>query len=161
MDLAEKRGAIRMDVELSGRCRTRGGLHSFVAIVDLTAEGCCIMTGQTVLEPGQSVTLQPETLSGLRAEVRWVRGDLAGLRFEAPLYGPVCEHLVRSFGRTREGGYEGATLPPALRMKLLDRIRRAEAASMAVGDQRMTPYRSPLGTAARPAIVSPGSAPRG
>ena len=84
---------------MGARCRTDRGTRDYVALVNLTPHGCCVYSREPLLKPGQCVTLQPESLQGLRARVQWSDGCLAGLRFDNPLYGPVFEHLARTFAR--------------------------------------------------------------
>jgi hypothetical protein len=110
------------------------GSREFIALVNLTTDGCCVMAKRAVLRTGQRVVLQPETLAGLGAHVQWTKGYLAGLRFENPLYGPVYEHLARGFARLDNdlpGGPAdfGTELSPALRSKLLAQIHQTEAKS--------------------------------
>jgi len=136
--------ANRSPVAMNGRCRTAIGSREFVALVNLTSDGCCVMTKRAVLRTGLRVVLQPETLTGLGAEVQWTKGYLAGLRFENPLYGPVYEHLARGFARPDDdlpsGPADfGSELPPTLRSKLLDQIQQAETKSQAADRDSSNP----------------------
>lgn len=50
-----------------------------------------------LMEPGDRVLLKMAGLTYLPCNVVWVEEEEAGLAFEQPLYGPVLEHLQRSF----------------------------------------------------------------
>jgi hypothetical protein len=143
---------------MNARCRGDGS-REFVAVANLTADGCCIMTKQPCLTKGAWVTVQPETLSSLRSQVQWTSGCFAGLRFENPLYGPVYEHLARTFWRPdaaslyhdpADGGDPAALA--ALTATLLRQIEEAEARSLLDEAPQRTVYQRPLEPARRPAI---------
>lgn len=87
----------RLPLVLPARCRSRSGFLDSVVMTDISPEGCRIeRTGLGVL-PGDLVTLRPEALALIGGVVRWVSGDSAGIRFDNPLYGPVVEHLHRTY----------------------------------------------------------------
>lgn len=145
----ERRRSHRSAVAMSAHCRTTGGIKSFVALVDLTAEGCCIICDGLSLMVNQRVILAPGELKDLAATVQWVRGSLAGLKFERPLYGPVQEHLARTFARPLE---EGPVLSDELRSRLLREIRRAEAEAQASVPQAQGIFRRVADTGPRPGL---------
>lgn len=120
---------------MAGSCRTDGGAKAHVALLDLTAEGCCLFAREPFLAPDQGVTIKLETLAGLHATVMWANDCLAGLRFDSPLYGPVYEHLVRTFAQLtpsaeqyRARGGSVTEVTASARQELLRTIGRAEAA---------------------------------
>jgi hypothetical protein len=92
-----ERRSQRLAVFLPAQCRTQTGMFGPVEIMDLTAEGCRIFAKGLPLREGQRVTLKPKDFQALAGVVRWSEGDFGGVLFEAPLYGPVVEHLQRQF----------------------------------------------------------------
>ncbi|MCB2078013.1 MAG: PilZ domain-containing protein [Novosphingobium sp.] len=87
----------RLGLVLPARCRTRSGFLDRVVITDISREGCRIESRALTLGAGDLVVVRPETLEGLCGEVRWIEGHAAGVRFETSLYGPVVEHLHRTY----------------------------------------------------------------
>jgi hypothetical protein len=131
---AEHRLSPRSLVAMGARCRTEKGARDYVALIDLTPEGCCVLSRSPLLTTGQRVTLQPESLAGFHARVQWHDGCLAGLQFENPLYAPVYEHLARTFpprapataGIPRAGD-SCTRLSASYRQEMLRKIAEAEA----------------------------------
>jgi hypothetical protein len=89
----------RLPVGMRAECRTQTGLFGRVDIVDLTQEGCRIFAKGLPLRTGQKVRVRPENFQPLPGTVRWVENDFAGIEFDNSLYGPVVEHLQRTFAR--------------------------------------------------------------
>ena len=83
------RAAITADVAL----RRRGMANYGVRVVDLSAEGCKV---ELVERPrgGERMTIKFEGLEAMDAEVCWVQGFQAGLRFERPIHPAVFELLL-------------------------------------------------------------------
>ena len=82
---------------MSATCRTATGRSGDVAIVDLTAAGCCVFTKAVALSAGLKVRIHPANFQVLPGVVRWASRGYAGIQFETPLYGPVAEQLQRAF----------------------------------------------------------------
>ena len=91
-----RRRTARAEVSIGANCRTATGRRAFVAMIDLTAAGCCLFSRENPLTVGQNVTIHPECLAPIRGTVQWSRGSLTGVRFEAELYPAVFEHLART-----------------------------------------------------------------
>lgn len=85
----------RQPLILPARVRSRSGFLDRVMITDLSPDGCRIESRALTIHPGDLVVLRPEGLEGLGGLIRWTRGEMAGVEFERPLYGPVVEHLLR------------------------------------------------------------------
>jgi hypothetical protein len=83
------RFAITADVSL----RRRGMATYGVRVVDLSAEGCKV---ELVERPrgGESMTIKFEGLESMDAEVCWIEGFQAGLRFQRPIHPAVFELLL-------------------------------------------------------------------
>ncbi len=81
---------------LAATCRTAMGRKLDLVLSNISTDGCAVTTPTDALRPGQLVVVRTATLEGLPGRVCWVRGTMAGVRFERPLYGPVVEHLVRA-----------------------------------------------------------------
>lgn len=76
------------------QCRTQSGLRDHGEISDISAEGCCLRMRGIYFRVGTRLIVRPAGMEGLSGVVRWVRGDLAGVEFDRPIYGPVFEHLA-------------------------------------------------------------------
>lgn len=82
-------------------CRTATGRSGDVAIVDLTAEGCCIFTKGVPVGQGLRVRIQPAQFESFAGVVRWVAKGYAGVEFDKPLYGAVAHHLQKMWSSKR------------------------------------------------------------
>lgn len=89
------RRAERSPLVLPAKCRSRTGFLDRVVITDLSPHGCRIESRALTVHEGDLVVLRPEGMEGLGGVVRWMKGHLAGVEFETPLYGPVVDHLLR------------------------------------------------------------------
>jgi len=96
-DAPNIRRSQRSLVAMSAICRSDSNPREFMAIADLSPEGCRVASTRPFLRVGQHVAIVPETLSSLGGVVRWVVGNVAGIEFDRPLYGPVHDHLCRTF----------------------------------------------------------------
>jgi PilZ domain len=92
----------RLPVVIPARCRTRSGFADRLMVTDISPLGCRVESLAITVQKGDLVVVTPQSLEGLCGTVRWVAGNSAGIEFATPLYGPVVEHLYRSF-RTFEG----------------------------------------------------------
>lgn len=83
------RSAISADVSL----RRRGMTNYRVRVVDLSPEGCKV---ELVERPrgGERMTIKFEGLEAMDAEVCWVEGFEAGLRFERPIHPAVFDLVL-------------------------------------------------------------------
>lgn len=77
-------GAIRHNVT----CRAE------VAVTDLSARGCRIISSGQDLVLGSALFVRLDQLAPLRATVRWDEAGIIGLEFDRPLYIPVMDHLL-------------------------------------------------------------------
>jgi len=93
----DKRGEARFEVIIPATCRSRTGFRDRAFIYDLSSYGCRIRSNSLSVMEGDMLVVRPEGVEGLCGEVRWVRGRDAGVRFTAPLYGPVVDHLYRTW----------------------------------------------------------------
>lgn len=80
------------------QCRTHSGLRDHGEISDISAEGCCLRMRGIYFRVGTRLILRPQGLEGLAGVVRWVSGDLAGVEFDRPMYGPVVDHIATAHG---------------------------------------------------------------
>jgi hypothetical protein len=87
----------RLPVTIPARCRTRSGFADRLMIRDISRHGCRVESLALTVHVGDPVVITPSMLEGLCGTVRWVRGNSAGIEFATPLYGPVVEHLHRTF----------------------------------------------------------------
>ncbi|MCB2074802.1 MAG: PilZ domain-containing protein [Novosphingobium sp.] len=91
------RKAPRRPLAMPAQCRTQSGLRDNGEISNISAEGCCIITRGIFVKEGLRVVIRPEGMEGLTGVVRWIEGHKAGIEFDAPLYGPVVDHLSRQY----------------------------------------------------------------
>jgi len=80
-----RRRAQRQSVIMWAFCRTATGRTGDVAIVDLTAEGCCIFTKAVPVGQGLRVSIRPTQFESLSGVVRWTARGYAGIEFDKPL----------------------------------------------------------------------------
>ena len=86
----ERRG----NVAMPGTIRHNVTCRSSVAISDLSARGCRIVTTDEGISAGTSLFVRLNHLAPLRATVRWRGQGNMGLEFDQPLYIPVLDHLL-------------------------------------------------------------------
>lgn len=86
----------RRSVSMPVQCRTQAGLRDRGEISDISSEGCCVRTYSLCFRVGTRIVLRPEGMEGLTGVIRWVAGDVAGVEFDRPIYGPVVEHLANT-----------------------------------------------------------------
>ena len=78
-DWLRRRGA-RRRVSMVAHLVEEGGEPFRVLVRNLSYEGCEILS-ERALVPGQSVELEMPRAGRIKAQVRWVSGDRAGLSF--------------------------------------------------------------------------------
>jgi hypothetical protein len=93
-----ERAAERIPVGVDITLRRVGGTNYRVRVNDLSPEGCRV---ELVERPavGDIMHLKFDGLDVLEAEVCWVDGFTAGLRFEKPIHPAVFDLLMRRIGR--------------------------------------------------------------
>lgn len=95
--IAQGRGFERFEVVIPATCRTGSGLRERVVLYNISCGGCLLRGNGLAIRQSDIIVVRPEGIEGLGGEVRWVRGREAGIRFLTPLYGPVIDHLHRTF----------------------------------------------------------------
>jgi hypothetical protein len=149
----------RAEVAIGANCRTAAGRRGFVAMIDLTPQGCCLFGRDMELTPGQQLTLQPECLAGLKARVQWSKGSLTGVLFDHPLYPSVFEHLATTYPwplsepakrALRPDGY----ISEAAQRELMRMIERAQKASNTRNAQQDVLATRPPPVEARPGTTA-------
>lgn len=83
----------RRPVRLAATCRTQSGLRDNAYIADISQYGCRLTTHTLAVRIGMRIVIRPQGLEGVGGVVRWIEGQHAGIEFDAPLYGPVVDHL--------------------------------------------------------------------
>ena len=93
-----QRSSERIPVGIEVALRRVGGTNYRVRVNDLSPEGCKV---ELVERPaaGDVLHLKFDGLDVLEAEVCWVDGFTAGLRFEKPIHPAVFDLLMRRIGR--------------------------------------------------------------
>jgi PilZ domain len=87
------RNSERVPIEMGAGLRQRGGSGVSVQIMDLSTHGFRIET-HLDLHEGADVWLRLPGLESCHATVAWVRGYVAGCKFERPLHPAVLEMIV-------------------------------------------------------------------
>jgi hypothetical protein len=91
----ERRQLPRKSLFLNAKVRI-GSHRPFEAVVsDITTHGCSIAKIGQPYDYGVKVYIRPEGLEGVLGTIRWAVGGKLGVEFDAPLYGPVVDHLLR------------------------------------------------------------------
>ena len=93
-----RRRDVRNSVQMAARCQTKNGVRGEGWLSDISATGCCVETRNIYVDLGMRMLIRPQGMEGLTGVVRWIEGQRFGLEFDAPLYGPVVEHLVAAHG---------------------------------------------------------------
>jgi hypothetical protein len=88
-----KRVAMSADVTL----RRLGHANFRVTVTDASPEGCKIELVERPAE-GESVLVKFEGLEGLEAQVCWIEGFTAGLKYARPIHPAVFDLLVERLG---------------------------------------------------------------
>ncbi len=87
----------RPPIAMNAKLRIIGGKGFDVAVMDLTVDGCCIALPGVELRLKQQVSIKLESLDFIKGRISWSSEPGAGIEFERPLYGPVVEHLLRTY----------------------------------------------------------------
>lgn len=95
------RRELRKPVTLPAQCRTITGMRDDGYVSDITAQGCCITTRGIMFLVGARVSIKPKGLEALSGVIRWIEGHRAGVEFDAPLYAPIVDHLVKQHSAGR------------------------------------------------------------
>ena len=90
-------GTGRSPIAMNAKLRIIGGKGFDVAVTDLTVDGCSIALQGVELRQKQAVSIKLESLDFIKGRITWSSETGAGLEFERPLYGPVVEHLLRTY----------------------------------------------------------------
>lgn len=83
-DLMLSERGVRRNVALDVTARRDDGSSSIVAITDISRDGCQLRT-RTEFEVGETIVIDHDVLGKLPAQVRWMCGERAGLKFMRPL----------------------------------------------------------------------------
>ena len=87
------RGYERVQVDAEVALRRAGKLHFRVRIYDLCPNGC---KAEFVDRPevGEQVWIKFDGMEAMEADVRWISGSRAGIRFTRPIYAAVFDMLL-------------------------------------------------------------------
>ena len=79
-DLTLSDRGVRRNVALDVTARREDGTSNIVAITDISRDGCQVRT-RIEFEVGETIVIDHEVLGKLPAQVRWLFGERAGLKF--------------------------------------------------------------------------------
>ena len=83
----------RHGVAVDGRYRTGTGVPKDVSVLDISEGGCRFFDKFGRLTPGAQITIRVGPIGPIPATVRWCEGQVVGVEFEDPIYGPVLDHI--------------------------------------------------------------------
>ncbi|MCT2398872.1 PilZ domain-containing protein [Novosphingobium mangrovi (ex Huang et al. 2023)] len=89
-----RRRSVRRPISMAVQCRTQSGLRDTGEVSDISEGGCRVRMRGIFFRVGARVVLKADGMEGLSGVVRWIRGDLSGVEFDRPIYGPVVDHLA-------------------------------------------------------------------
>ncbi|MBU6268896.1 MAG: PilZ domain-containing protein [Sphingomonadales bacterium] len=91
----ERREHARAPIALDAQCRM---LHarSQATVVEISTHGCKLVADHATLLPGNDFFVRMNGFDAMPGEVRWRSAGFMGVRFKAPLYLPVVEHIWRT-----------------------------------------------------------------
>lgn len=92
---AEERNRLAVAIEVS--VRKAGGFNFQLRAFDISPGGCKVELVEAV-DPSERVIVRLPAIEPLGAEVAWVSGNKAGLRFERALHPAVFDHFVGRLG---------------------------------------------------------------
>ena len=92
----------RFQIVLRGHCSDGAGRRSSAEITELSAHGCKVKTTPILLENDAFVWIKLGNRDPLRGQVRWHKGDLAGVRWEYPLHPAILDHIYAMHDASRE-----------------------------------------------------------
>ena len=91
------RGYERVQVDAEVALRRAGKLHFRVRLYDLCPNGC---KAEFIDRPevGEQVWIKFDGMEAMEADVRWIAGSRAGIRFTRPIYAAVFDLLLARLG---------------------------------------------------------------
>ena len=92
-----QRRSPRVSVSVEIGVRKAGCFNFQLAAFDVSTDGCKVELVEAV-DAGERVIVRLPALEPLGADVVWVRGTHAGLRFDRPLHPAVFDQLLDRFG---------------------------------------------------------------
>jgi len=87
------RTAKRGNVHMTAQARSASGLRDEGWLEDISEVGCCLVSRALAFRIGHRIIIRPQGMEGVTGVVRWATANKAGIEFDAPLYGPIVEHL--------------------------------------------------------------------
>jgi hypothetical protein len=94
-------------VSLDGRCRVGEAGEEAISVLDLDSGGCRVRGITTAVTKTDPIELWLGKVGPLRAQLRWAKRGLAGLRFDQPL---TDEQLAEVTSQAAEPPAEGANV---------------------------------------------------
>ena len=98
-DPRNRRMRKRTSTNISAKATTAFGAHHDVAIADLSASGCGVVTSGPALTPGVAYNVKIEGLEPQEARAAWAVGQRAGLTFSQSLHVAVADHFAQLYPR--------------------------------------------------------------
>ena len=89
----DARSAHRKALHAEVRLRRSGSYGFRVRLFDASSEGCKVEFVERLFV-GDRVWVKFDSLEGIEATVRWVKGQTAGVQFERPLHEAVFQRLA-------------------------------------------------------------------
>jgi hypothetical protein len=95
-DADPRRGSHRLPMGTEIAVRKSGGFSFQLPALDVSIDGCRVELVEMV-DVNERVIVRLPALEPLGAEVAWVEGNHAGLRFQRPLHPAVFDQLIDRF----------------------------------------------------------------
>ena len=92
----ERRMSPRVGLETEFKVRKFGGFAFQLRVLNASAGGCRVELIDPV-DTAERIIVRLPALEPLSANVAWVDGNNAGLRFERPLYPAVFDHFIERY----------------------------------------------------------------
>jgi hypothetical protein len=88
-----RRSAVRPKCKLEVTVRPRGRSAERAQVLDLSTDGCALSSSSGFIK-GALVWVKLGGVESWEADVAWVGGDRAGLKFRRPLHPAVLQRLI-------------------------------------------------------------------
>ena len=105
--LPDDRREGRFEIVLMGHCSNGVGRRSTAEITDLSTHGCKVRTSRTLLKMDATVWIKLGSRDPLKGDVRWFKGDFAGVRWENPLHPAILDHIYTEHDASRDPPPDG------------------------------------------------------
>lgn len=90
----ERRSERRLAIYLPGSYRSMGGMTQDMSFSEISSTGCRVMADRGDFKEGETLELFLGPVGPIGGTVRWTKGDMAGVQFDAPLDAAIVGYFV-------------------------------------------------------------------